>query len=248
MASKDFVLEDGLPVTVYKRRGNRHLRLTVAPSGKVRVSIPAWTPYRAGLEFAKTRQNWIRERMMSTRPAPLQPGQAVGKAHHLRFVPRADATRPGGRLSETLITINHSPADDFGNHAVQQAAHRACIRALRRQAENLLPQRLANLATTYGFTYTDVKVKHLKSRWGSCDQQGRIVLNLYLMQLPWELIDYVLLHELTHTRVLKHGPEFWHAMAEILPAAPNRKKNLRNYQPALLAADTAGYDSAYGIM
>jgi len=237
MASKDFTLDDGLSVTVYKRRGNRYLRLSVTPTGRVRVSIPAWGSYRAGLEFVRSRRTWIQDQMAA--PTLLRHGQAVGKAHHLNFVPKVSATSVNSRLAQTIITVNHPADRDFTDHKVQTTARQACIRALRRQAEQLLPQRLADLADKHGFAYQGVRIKHLKSRWGSCDQEGNIVLNLYLMQLPWELIDYVLLHELTHTRILRHGPDFWKAMDTVLPDTSARKRSLRNHRPALTVADIA---------
>jgi predicted metal-dependent hydrolase len=55
------------------------------------------------------------------------------------------------------------------------------------------------------------------------------------MQLPWELIDYVLLHELVHTNVLRHGPDFWDALSEVLPEVKARKKALRNHRPVLVS-------------
>lgn len=233
MPSKDFKLGDDLIVTVSKRRGNRYLRLSITPAGRARISIPIWAPYQAGLDFAKARENWIRDQRVTAKP--LRSGQAIGKAHHLHFVAKTALTCANGRLAGTTITISHPSTDAFDHPAVQEVAQTACVRALRRQAEQLLPGRLSGLAETHRFTYTSVRVKHLKSRWGSCDEQGRIVLNLFLMQLPWEIIDYVLLHELTHTRIMRHGPDFWEAMAEILPSTPSLKKKLRNYHPVLLS-------------
>lgn len=231
MPSKNFTLDGNLSVTISKRRTNRHLRLSIAPSGQVRVSIPAWAPYSAGLNFARSRQAWIRDQHQPA--ALLKHGQAVGKGHHLQFVPKPAATRTASRISDTAVVISHPETERPDGLAAQRAAQTACIRALRRQAEQLLPQRLATLASVHGFTYQAVAVKHLKSRWGSCDHQAHIVLNLFLMQLPWELIDYVLLHELTHTRILKHGPDFWRAMGVVLPKTAALKKDLRDYHPVL---------------
>jgi predicted metal-dependent hydrolase len=235
MPSKNFILDGDLPVTVYKRRTNRNLRLSITPSGQVRVSIPAWAPYRAGLDFARSRQTWIRAQHSPLKP--LAHGQAVGKAHHLQFVPKNVATKASSRVYDTSIVISHPATAEPGAAQVQHVAREASVRALRAQAEQLLPQRLASLAQTHGFTYASVSVKRLKSRWGSCDQQANIVLNLFLMQLPWNLIDYVLLHELTHTNILRHGPDFWQALEAVLPNMAVLKKAIRECQPVL---DTIG--------
>lgn len=231
MANKRFMLDGDLPVSVYKRRNSRNLRLTVSPEGEVKVSIPAWAPYSAGVNFAKSRRSWIAAQRRPGRE--LVHGQQVGKAHHLYFKPRSGASKPTGRVGETAVTVNH-PADMDPSHPeVQKAARDASIRALRAQAERLLPQRLAGLAETHGFRYSGVRIKRLRSRWGSCDQDGMIALSLFLMQLPWEYIDYVLLHELVHTRVMRHGPDFWQAMTELEPRAKELRRRLRSWQPAL---------------
>lgn len=240
MASKRFLLDGDLPISVYKRRNSRNIRLTVGPEGEVKVSIPAWAPYSAGVNFAKSRRSWIASQQMPARA--LAEGQRIGKAHHLYFKPNAGSAKPAGRVSGTSVTVSHPPEMGPEHPAVQKAAREASVRALRSQAERLLPQRLAGLAGTHGFTYSGVRIKRLTSRWGSCDQDGMIALSLFLMQLPWEYIDYVLLHELMHTRIMRHGPDFWQAMLELEPRAKALRKSLRACRPALdspAAADMA---------
>jgi predicted metal-dependent hydrolase len=237
MPNKQFMFDDDLQINVYKRKSNRSLRLSISATGEVRVSIPAWAPYSAGVNFAKSRQQWIvAQRQPRTE---LIDGQPVGKAHHLRFQVNAKAQKTSSRLRPGEVVVSHPPALTSGNPAVQKVARTASIRALRAQAEQLLPQRLASLAAAHDFTYANVSVKQLKSRWGSCDQHKNIVLNLFLMQLPWEYIDYVLLHELTHTRVLRHGPDFWQVMKAVLPNVTQIRKELRAYQPVLAGSPPA---------
>ncbi len=231
MAHKSFTLDDDLLVTVYKRRGNRNLRLSIAANGTVRVSIPAWAPYRVGIEFARSRRAWITAQQQPQ--IQLQHGQPVGKAHHLHLLADPAVTRITSRVAGNAVTIRHPSKLPASDQAVQAAAQRACIRALRSQAEQLLPQRLQALAASHGFSYSMVSVKRLKGRWGSCDQHQNIVLNLFLMQLPWELIDYVLLHELLHTRVMRHGPDFWKVMATLTPHVKQLRQQLRQQQPVL---------------
>ena len=89
------------------------------------------------------------------------------------------------------------------------------IEALRRQAKEQLPGRLAEFASRYGFTYNRVAIKHNSSNWGSCSSKGNINLNLSIMRLPRILQDYVLLHELCHLRHQDHGHAF-HLLLEHL--------------------------------
>jgi predicted metal-dependent hydrolase len=233
MATKQISLPELGTVTLYKRRGNRSLRLSIGLQGEVRVSLPYWLPYKAGEQFALSKAPWIREHRLRATTTRLQDSDAIGKAHRLVLRQEPRSSRIMTKVINNEVRVQF-PADyDTTDTAVQQAAQRASIRALRKEAEQLLPQRLATLAAQHGLTYKSVDVKPLKSRWGSCNSMQEITLNLFLMQLPWELIDYVLLHELTHTKVMQHGVPFWAELESHLPAARQLRKQIGNHQPIL---------------
>ena len=233
MASKIYELEPLGKVTVIKRQSNRHLRITIASSGHIRVSIPTWAPYQAGLDFALSKQAWIVDKLPPTNL--LNDGQAIGRAHRLVFKADAMITKPRTRINGNQIIVYYPSTMNFHEPAIQSAANQAAIKALRAQAINLLPQRLKSLAESHGLSYSSVQIKQLTRRWGSCDQNQRIVFNLFLIQMPWELIDYVILHELAHTRHMNHGPEFWKMMTELSPDAKALKKQLTKYHPGIIS-------------
>ena len=79
----------------------------------------------------------------------------------------------------------------------------------RVEAKAKLMSRLNKLTEKNGFTYNRVFVRNQKTRWGSCSNKNNINLNIKLIRLPDELIDYVILHELVHTRIKNHSKEFW---------------------------------------
>lgn len=91
----------------------------------------------------------------------------------------------------------------------------------RVKAEELLRERLASLADQHGYRYNRVTFRTQKTRWGSCSGRNNISLNIRLALLPPELQDYVLLHELVHTKVKNHGQDFW---SELLRVAPRAKE------------------------
>lgn len=234
MPFKEFDVPDLGKVRVYKRRGTRSLRLSIPSNNVARVTIPYWTPYQTGLSFALSKREWINAHTQSPRGI-LRHGQAVGKTHRLVFQ-QHDLAGIRTRVRAAEIVVSHSATFVSTDNAVQTAAERACCRALKGQAEQLFRPRLDALATRYGFTFRSMRVKRMKSRWGSCDQSGNIVLNSFLVQLPWELIDYVMLHELTHTVALNHGDAFWRRFETALPDARLRRKAMRAYRPTLLVA------------
>lgn len=76
-------------------------------------------------------------------------------------------------------------------------------------AKKLLTGRLKLMAEKHGFKYDKLSIRRQRTRWGSCSPQNNISLNAKLVKLPEELMDYVILHELVHTRVHNHSKKFW---------------------------------------
>jgi predicted metal-dependent hydrolase len=233
MSTKQVSIPEIGTVTLYKRRGNRSLRLSIGSNGEVRVSLPYWLPYKAGEAFALSKMTWIKANQIINVSASLQSGHAIGKAHRLYLEVEPLARKVTTRVAANEVRILYPSTYTATDAEVQDAAHKASIRALRKEAEALLPQRLRALSAQTGLDFATVAVKQLKSRWGSCNTHKEIVLNLYLMQLPWHLIDYVLVHELTHTKVMQHGAPFWKEMERHLPNAKALRKQMSAYQPNL---------------
>ena len=135
------------------------------------------------------------------------------------------------RMNEEDITICCPPQTDFSQKAVQDLLRNAIIRALKKSAQAYLPPLLSELAEHYGFKYKKVKITGSKSRWGSCSATGSINLSCYLMLLPPHLMDYVLLHELTHTKEMNHGPQFWEILNDLTEGrAKTLRAELKNFR------------------
>lgn len=104
----------------------------------------------------------------------------------------------------------------------------------RKAARRQLVDRLNYLTEKYGFEYNRVFIKKQKTRWGSCSGRNNINLNVNLVRLPQELIDYTLLHELVHTRIKHHGKQFWSQMDSLLGDARKLDRALSEYNLLLL--------------
>ena len=90
------------------------------------------------------------------------------------------------------------------------------IESMRKQAKQILPSRLKELADRYGFIYNRVAIKHNATNWGSCSTKSNINLNLNIVRLPAALQDYILLHELCHLRHHDHGHAFHLLLEHVL--------------------------------
>jgi len=96
-------------------------------------------------------------------------------------------------------------------------------------ARRKLINRLEELAGWHGFTYNRVFIRNQKTRWGSCSTSNNINLNIKLALLPDQLIDYVILHELLHTRIKNHSREFWAELDRLVGRAKKFAKQLKEY-------------------
>lgn len=231
MPFKTIHLEDIGEVKLYKRRGARHIKLAITSEGEARVTMPFWAPYHMGMEFARSKADWIRQQQPAK--VHLTQGLRIGRGYTLNFEP-SDVEKVKTRIRNGQIIITHPVHLADSETTVQQAAHKASLRALKAEAQRALPKRLNELAEQHGFDYHSIRIKQLKGRWGSCNQNKDIVLNCYLMQLPQELIDYVIVHELVHTHVMAHGQPFWAEVGRYVVDLPALRKTIRTYQPRLI--------------
>ena len=99
----------------------------------------------------------------------------------------------------------------------------------RVEAKKKLTTRLKQLVEKHGFTNNRVFIRNQQTRWGSCSHKNNISLNVKLVVLPEELIDYVILHELVHTRTHDHSKRFWSELDKYVGNGKVIASKLRNY-------------------
>jgi predicted metal-dependent hydrolase len=97
------------------------------------------------------------------------------------------------------------------------------------KAKKQLTDRLNRLAKEHGFTFNKIHIRRQKTRWGSCSQNGNISLNIKLMLLPEDLVDYVILHELVHTRIHNHSRSFWEELDRYVVESKAKASRLKKY-------------------
>ena len=98
------------------------------------------------------------------------------------------------------------------------------------KAQTELFNRLNYFAEKYNFPYNRAVFRRQKTRWGSCSGRNNINLNINLVTLPEQLQDYVLLHELVHTKHKNHGKVFWAEMDRLIGDARQLRKEMRKYR------------------
>ena len=125
-------------------------------------------------------------------------------------------------IQKHLARMKQYEENDNTNSAISDDIDRA-------KAKRKLTRRLKYLAGKHGFTYNRVFIRNQKSRWGSCSSKNNISLNMKIVRLPEELIDYVILHELAHTRIKNHSHDFWSMMNKLVGDGKAKAASLREY-------------------
>ena len=117
----------------------------------------------------------------------------------------------------------------LANVKVAEAESSALPTIDRNAARRQLIERLEELSKRHGFSYNKVSIRNQRTRWGSCSPKNNISLNMKLVRLPSELIDYVILHELVHTRIRNHSRAFWAELDRYVGNAKEMSSQLKTY-------------------
>lgn len=190
------------------RRNARNISMRVKEDG-LHVTAPPYTKTSRILEVVDSYRSKLKEHFTSCKPKTLDADYTIQtECFRLRLEPGMNSYYMVRSLNEEMI-VYYPGHVDFSDVYTQKMLSLAIIRAMKRRAEAFLPPLLAELAQRYGMKYRKVRISGAKTRWGSCTSTGTISLSCYLMLVPPHLMDYVILHELAHTKEMNHGPQFW---------------------------------------
>jgi len=219
-------------ITIRRSARASQVRLRVAPDGTLRASLPLYAPTFLVKRLIKASRDELRELLALAQPvAEYVDGMQVGKSHTLIVRPTTGSLQINRRAQQIIISL---PIDkSLKDSDVVREVRDAIIAALRLEAKSYLPKRLSFLAAKYGWRYKKVRFSHASGRWGSCTSEGTISLNIALMKLPFELIDYVIIHELAHTKQMNHSATFWDVVAIGDPQYKEHRLRLKREAPTI---------------
>ena len=222
-------LEEVGEVKIYRRRGQKNIRLRVDNDGSIKLSLPWYVSKKVGLMYAISKKAWLAEQLES-HAGSLAEVKYIG-IYKVEIV-HTDRRRPSARIEDDSIVID-LPGHFSDDIKIKKAVN-VIEEVLRKKAEKELAPKLREIADENQIQIKSIRVKKLKSRWGSCDSKKNITLNLYLSQVPNSVWEYVLCHELAHTKHLNHGRQFWNYVKELNPDYAKHRKELRKFSPGKL--------------
>ncbi len=202
-----------------RRNAKAHyVRLRMGEDGALAVTLPRFAAVKNAYDLVESSRSEIRawRQKHAKNAVILNDGDRIGQSHTIHFLP---SSREVIRVTvrELAINVEYPETLFHTDPKVQKAVRPHIKKALQKEARAYLPRRLKYLSEQYGFHYERIRYGTQKGRWGSCSSGGTISLNVGLMLLDSELIDYVLVHELCHTRHMNHSQDFWELVESHIP-------------------------------
>lgn len=216
---------DEFDVRVQVSNRRRTVRLTVERDASITASVPPGVDPNELARLVKAKRRWLYGKLadhqtLGPRRPPRQyvSGEGfsyLGRSYRLLLV---DDTATPVRLRRGRLELHRDAAGDAARHLVSW---------YRRLGHPWLLRRLRPWAARMAVQVSELRVLPLGYRWGSCSPNGRVNIHWATMQLPPDLIDYVLVHEVAHLHRSDHGPEFWRLVERAMPDYKSRRERLR---------------------
>jgi len=191
----------------------RRLTARVHVGGRVEIVVPIGVNAHAVRDFVQRFTPWI-DRKVAAMQCVAEPGEAVPQSIDFGFTGERLAVdwRRGSKrhLEQHPGSVAVQAPDDRSARAMLQIW-------LRRAAYERLAPRLLHLADELNYPVTRVAIRCQRTRWGSCSSRGTVSLNCSLVFLRPEVVRYLFVHELAHTRHMNHSASFWHLVAKLEP-------------------------------
>ena len=213
---------------LFSRR--RTMQIAVLPEGNVIVNAPEGIPLDEIKKRVRNRGRWIRRKQVyfqqfrpRTPPRHYVSGEThlyLGKQYRLKVL---GGTESSVKLCRGWLTVEH--AGDGAPAIVKTMLDRWYAGKAADQFSASF-ERCWPVFEKQGYKRPSLKIRTMKTRWGSLSSKGTLTLNTMLVRAPRECIDYVLTHELCHLAHRNHGPAFYCLLEQAMPDWKKRKSKL----------------------
>lgn len=219
-------------VTVRVRRSARARRIALkidVDAEGVELILPEWVPLSVGVDFMKTRADWVAARYRTLPPAiPFADGVEIpvlGVPHRIRHL---DFGRQGRNAVIAVVDAEIRVAGAQPHVARRVRDHLTELLRLE------LTSRVRRHAATVGRKAGRITIRDTRSRWGSCAASGNLSFCWRLVFTPLPVLDYVVAHEVSHLVHMNHGADFWRQVGQLVPGWETHRAWLRANRARLM--------------
>lgn len=236
--TKTIELENIGLVHIHKKARVKNLSISIKPFDGIRVTIPKHLSFVAAEDYLLKKLPWIKKGAKKIKDIENLYTIFDEKTNFQTRFHKLELYQHELKNVRVLVTPNRMqifyPATfQTNNPKVQDLIRKAIEKTLLLESKQYLPQRVALLAQKHGFSYQKISFRNAQTRWGSCAHNNNISLNIHLMRLPEHLSDYVILHELCHTREKNHGHKFKALLNQVTGGAKQLESEIKKYRIAI---------------
>ena len=213
---------ENFEVKYKKHPFSKNIKVSLKKEGQILVTMPILCPYKFARDFLM--KNFDKIKAFKIEDKILKPNLKT-KFDTLKII---ESNKLGTVIKNSVVYFYYPVDEDFASSKIQKPLKEAYFKAIKIEAKNYLPSRLEFLAKKYGFNYGKVALRNQKTRFGSCSYQNNINLNINLMNYDFDCIDYVLIHELVHTKIKNHSEIFWTEVEKYCPNYKALRKKLKS--------------------
>ena len=233
--SGQIITVEGIGEVLFCKKNHvRQMSIKMRPFQPIQLTYPARVSGQVALNYILSKQDWVnrtRKKIQQIEKKASDAQQLIIHEHQENIVyEKTRGEKLKVRLSGENIRISIPSTMGVNHPSVSQAVKSGIMQKLRNRAKIELPRRVEVLAKRHGFSYNQIFIKNMRTRWGSCSYANNINLSMFLINLPEHLIDYVVLHELVHTVHKNHRKEFWDRLESVCPGSANYVKEIKQYQ------------------
>lgn len=220
-------------VKVRRSANIKFLSIRMAPARGVWINVPYGVSLRQVEKFLQEKKEWIRQTSEKMKVyeqdtgVGLKIGAEIKTKLHVLKIAATGEEKPGYRIEGNVITLSIPQYTDFSR--IEKTVQQFLLEIYLMESKQYLPGRMKFYAEKFGFKYGRLSFRNNLSNWGSCSYDNNISLNIKLMKLPDEIIDYVVLHELCHTVEKNHSADFWKLVRKVCPDCDVLRSRLRKY-------------------
>jgi len=207
------------------RTNRRSVSLMISKSGEIIVRAPKKVSMDKIFEFVNEKEKWITKHL-----------NIIKKNNELNFdIKNYDSVLILGKKYEVRQIAGIKRIEVSKNEIIYPISWEKSIfihrleKFLREQAKTILEQRIEYFAELMQIDYNSFSVKNYKARWGCCSKKGDIIINYKAIMLPHYIIDYILIHELSHLFEFNHSSKFYQIVASVMSSWKKARKDLKNY-------------------
>ena len=212
---------DNFKIKYKKHPFSKSIKISLKSSDSILVTMPYFCPYKDARSFLLNSLDKIKS--FKIEKNYINPDFKT-KFDTLNII-KSDTLKT--EVKNKIVNFYYPDDIDFYSDLVQQQLYKAYLKAVKIEAEYYLPERLRFLAEKFNFAIGKISLRNQKTRFGSCSFCNNISLNINLMKYDFDIIDYVLIHELCHTRIKNHSQKFWHEVEKYCPDWKNLRKRLK---------------------